>query len=273
MKDVIIFKDFSKSYGNFTAVKNLNLSVEKGSITGFVGKNGAGKSTTIRSLMNIIFPTSGSVKVMNLDSAKNAKEVKKFVSYIPSDSEFYDNTTGADVFGLCCDINSVDRDKIDELCQYFELDKTKEISKLSLGNKKKVSIIQGLLKNSEIYVMDEPTNGLDPLMQEKFFQKILEEQKKGKTIFLSSHNLREIEKYCNRVIIIKDGEVVQDININEERTSCSQIVEYTLKNGEHKKFSFEGEINSLIGDLSLLDIEKLEIRQSSMEDEFIKFYN
>ena len=269
---VIELEHFSKAYGKFLAVDDINISIEKGEIVGFVGKNGAGKSTTIRSMVNMIFPTSGKITIDGMDSVKDAKKLKHIMSYMPSDSAYYENVTSEELFKLCLKFSNEGLDRAQELAAFFELDVKKKISELSLGNRKKVSIIQALLKNAEIIILDEPTSGLDPLMQSKFFDLILNEKEKGATIFLSSHNLSEIEKYCDKVIIIKDGKIVDFFDMRSVKIKHKQTVSYTTKDGVSKSYEFSGDINSLISELSALELESLEIKTNTVEDEFIKYY-
>lgn len=272
MSEVISIKNFSKSYGSFKAVKNLNLQINGGEVFGFVGKNGAGKSTTIRSIINLIHPTEGTIEVLGMDSVKMSKAINAKVSYVPSESVFYDNVTSMELFKFCLKFTNSDMDRVNELAEYFELDLNKKVSDLSLGNRKKVSLIQAFLKDSEIIILDEPTSGLDPLMQNKFFSLILKEKSKGKTIFLSSHNLSEVEKYCDRVAIIKDGELVDLFNMKDVKINHKQIVSYTTKGGQNFSYDLEEDINALIKKLSKLDLESLEIKSKTVEDEFIEYY-
>lgn len=272
MSEVISIKNFSKSYGSFKAVKNLNLQINGGEVFGFVGKNGAGKSTTIRSIINLIHPTEGTIEVLGMDSVKMSKAINAKVSYVPSESVFYDNVTSMELFKFCLKFTNSDMDRVNELAEYFELDLNKKVSDLSLGNRKKVSLIQAFLKDSEIIILDEPTSGLDPLMQNKFFSLILKEKSKGKTIFLSSHNLSEVEKYCDRVAIIKDGELVDLFNMKDVKINHKQIVSYTTKDGQNFSYDLEEDINALIKKLSKLDLESLEIKSKTVEDEFIEYY-
>lgn len=270
--DKIIFSDFTKQFREVMAVDHMNLTVKQGSITGFVGKNGAGKSTTLRALMNIIFPSSGSICVNGLDSVKDAKRIKHDLSYMPSDAAFYEGITVLDLFRFCAKLGEGSVEDAMQLAEYFELDLHKKISELSLGNRKKVSIVQAFMKESTVYILDEPTSGLDPLMQEKFFQKLLEKQRLGATIFLSSHNLGEIEKYCERVVIIKNGTIVDNIDMKEAQKHRKLMVSYVTAQEETYQFSYDGEINDLIKELSLLDLKQLEIRPASMEEAFISYY-
>ncbi len=264
-------KHFTKKYGDFTAVDNINFDILKGEIVGFVGKNGAGKSTTIRALLNFIFPTSGSLEIDSLDSVLNAKEIKEKAGYMPSEANFY-NLTSKELFSFYCDFQKIEYSKAGELFNYFELDENKKISDLSLGNRKKVSIIQMLLSNKDVLILDEPTSGLDPYMQENFFNLLLEKRDNGATIFLSSHNLIEIEKYCDRVLIIKDGKIIDNIDLKNQTIKKTQIVYYKTKDGNEKTFKFDGDINDLIKDLSILNLETLEIKTSTALEDFIKYY-
>lgn len=263
---------FTKKYQDFLAVDNISFEVKVGEITGFVGKNGAGKTTTIRALLNIIKASSGELSIFDLDSDKDSKAIKEFTSYMPSDSSFYDNLTALDIFKLVSDLANVDIKIAIDYSDYFDLDINKKIKELSFGNLKKVSIIQALIKDNKLLILDEPTNGLDPLMQSKFFELILKLKEKGLTIFLSSHNLSEIEKYCDRVLIIKDGLLVEDLDILKERLKRKQIVSYQLRSGDKISTEFSGDINELLKDLSKLDLKSLEIKDLSIEEEFMKYY-
>lgn len=264
--------NFTKKYQDFLAVDNISFEVKAGEITGFVGKNGAGKTTTIRALLNIIKASSGELSIFDLDSDKDSKAIKEFTSYMPSDSSFYDNLTALDIFKLVSDLANVDIKIAIDYSDYFDLDINKKIKELSFGNLKKVSIIQALIKDNKLLILDEPTNGLDPLMQSKFFELILKLKEKGLTIFLSSHNLSEIEKYCDRVLIIKDGLLVEDLDMRKERLKRKQIVSYQLRSGDKISTEFSGDINELLKDLSKLDLKSLEIKDLSIEEEFMKYY-
>lgn len=270
--NMIEVRDLTKKYGKFTAVDNISFSVEKGSIVGFVGKNGAGKTTTIRCILDFLKPDAGSIKINNLDSVRESSGIKRFLGYMPSDSSFYDNLACRDIFDLSCRVSGVEQEKADELCEYFELDKNKKFRDLSLGNKKKVSIIQALLKDTQLLILDEPTSGLDPLMQIRFFEMMLDLKRKGMTIFMSSHNLNEIQKYCDRVLIIKDGKIVDDMDMKNITANLKQIVSYETRDGDRKTFENSADINVLLKELSELDLAALEIRYATVEDEFIRFY-
>ncbi len=269
---IISVRNFTKNYAKCVAVNNISFDIEEGTIVGFVGKNGAGKSTTIRALLNFINPTKGSLNILNLDSAKDARAIRDHVSYMPSDANFYPRITTKDLLGFYIKFTNNGFEEVQKWCNYFELDMNKKISELSLGNRKKVSIIQALLKDAKLLILDEPTSGLDPLMQERFFNCLLEKKKQGVTIFLSSHNLSEIEKYCDRTIIIKDGMIIDDIDMSEALNHRIKTVTYETIHGTSHEFEFEGEMNDLISKLATIDLTNLEIKNKSIEDNFKKYY-
>lgn len=269
---MIKVKNLTKKYNDFIAVNNINFNINKGEIVGFVGKNGAGKTTTIRCIMNMLFFSFGEIKIEGLDSVTDTKEIKNILSYMPGESLFYESIKVIDLLKLVLKFSKKNEKEIYELSNYFELDINKKINELSLGNKKKLSIIVALLKNHKILILDEPTNGLDPLMQKKFFKLILKEREKGVTIFLSSHNLNEVENYCDRVIIIKNGKIVKEVDMLKARKSLKQMITYTLKDGTKKKYEFAGNINKELKKLTNLDLSLLEIKTKSITEEFINFY-
>lgn len=269
---MIKVKNLTKNYGKLKAVDNISFNVNKNEIIGFVGKNGAGKTTTIRTILNMLFPTKGEIKVNNLDSITESKKIKEILSYVSSDNDYYYNIKVIDLFKFCIKFSNTNLNKARELSKYFELDINKKISELSSGNRKKVSIIQALLKENKIIIFDEPTNGLDPLMQKKFFDLILEEKKKGITIFLSSHNLNEVEKYCDRVIFIRSGKIVDIIDIKKDNKINNYIISYKTKSNKIEKYEYSDDLNKLLKKLSLLDIKDLEIRKKTIEEEFIYYY-
>lgn len=266
-------KGFSKNYGSTLAVKNISFTIHEGEIVGFVGKNGAGKTTTLRAITNMIYPTDGEVNVYGMDCVKQSKEIKKILSYMPGDTSFYEQFTARDIFNVCLKFSSESFERAQELSEYFELDMDKKISGLSLGNRKKVSIIQAFLKDAKVYILDEPTNGLDPLMQEKFFALVKEKKEKGCAVFLSSHNMSEVEKYCDRVIIIKDGEIIDTVSPETERKNRPLYVAYKTADGSEMIFDFKGDVNELIDQLHKEKLTSIEIRPKTVEEEFIKYYS
>lgn len=269
---MIEIKNLSKKYGEFLAVDDLSLAVEKGEIVGFVGKNGAGKSTTMRCMVNMIYPTKGKITINGMDSIKDTKKIKKNLSYMPGEAFVNENAKCIDIFKFSLKFSNESMEKVNALAEFFELDINKKISELSLGNRKKVSIIQCLIKDSEVIILDEPTSGLDPLMQNKFFDVIMGLKEKGVTIFLSSHNLSEIEKYCDKVAIIKGGKLVDFLNMNDIKIKNKQVANYTLKDGTTHQIEIDEDINEIIKKLSTMDLLSLEIKNKTMEDEFTHYY-
>jgi ABC-2 type transport system ATP-binding protein len=269
---VISVKNFSKNYGSFQAIKGIDFDVEQGMIYGFVGKNGAGKSTTIRTMMNMLFPTEGEITINGMDCSKNSKKIMEMTSYMPSDITYYDNLTVTEFLSFILEFSTKTKDDMEELCKFFELNPKKKISELSLGNKKKATLVAMLLKDAELLVLDEPTNGLDPLMQKKFFELILKKKAEGKTIFLSSHNLMEVEKYCDKVCVIKDGVIVDILDMKETKIKYKQSLHYTLKDGTEVNRDIDEDINETVKELAKLDLLSLEIKNKSVEDEFITYY-
>lgn len=271
---MIKINNLVKYYGKHRGVDDISIHVEKGSIYGFIGQNGAGKSTTIKAMLNLIFPTSGSILIDNLDSINDSKEIKTFTSYVPSEVNYYEDLKVGDFLRYTMKLNDQSNvEKIVELCKYFDLDETRIIKELSLGNKKKVSIVQTLLKKPKVILLDEPTSGLDPVIQERLFKKLIELKKEGLTVFLSSHNLHEVEKYCDKVCIIKEGKVVFLSDTESMKSSRKLKVSYELKSGEKVEELYEGEVSDLLKSLSQKDILHIEIKYTTLEEAFMKYYS
>lgn len=288
--NVIETNKLSKTYGKRRGVENISLEVKEGEIYGFVGPNGAGKSTTIRLLLNFIYPVSGSGKIFNKDIVKESKEIKKLIGYVPSEVRFYDDMKVKEIIEYACSFyEKVNMDEIYTLCDVFEMDLHKKMRELSLGNKKKVAIVQALVNNPKLIILDEPTGGLDPLMQKKLFDTLKALRKRGTTIFLSSHNLMEVENLCQRVAVIKEGKIIDIIEIEKERENSGhkiiikgeKIDELLIKNIGGKEvnnlqgnisFMYYDDINKLIKELSNYKINKLLISEKTLEDKFMKYY-
>lgn len=248
--NVIEINNLTKYYGKSRGIIDVSFDVKEGEIFGFIGPNGAGKSTTIRTLLSLIYPTSGSAKIFGKDCIKDGKEIRKHIGYLPSEVFYYDNMKVIDLLKYSASFYSnVDKRRIYELAEILDLDLNKKIDDLSYGNKKKVGIVQGLLQRPKLIILDEPTGGLDPLMQQKFFDLIHEENRKGATVLFSSHILSEVQKLCTRVGIIKDGKMVKVEDIQ------------TLKSTNHKKFSIEL-------DASVLNASVL---NASLSEEYFNF--
>ncbi|MEI6899263.1 MAG: ABC transporter ATP-binding protein [Bacteroidota bacterium] len=217
--NIIEINHLTKSYGRSRGIDDFNLNVQQGDIFGFIGPNGAGKSTTIRILLNLLFPTSGSATIFGLDVVRDSKNIRKRIGYIPSDANMYEGMKvleflqyGAAFYGPA-DYSG----RIKKLLEVFDLDPKRKIPELSMGNKKKVSIIQSLVHQPELLILDEPTSGLDPLIQSRYFDLLYEENKMGTTIFFSSHTLSEVQSFCKSVAIVKDGKIIKTEEIASMR--------------------------------------------------------
>ena len=199
----------TKTYGKARGVTELSLHVPEGSCFGFIGPNGAGKSTTIRTLLGLLSPTSGSAKVLGLDCVRGRQTILAQVGYMPSEAMFYPDMRVAEVIRLSATLRKADcRTEAAVLCETLELDTRKRIRELSLGNRKKVSIVCAMQHRPKLYVLDEPTSGLDPLVQRAFWAELEVRRTEGATVFLSSHVLYEVQRYCDRAAIIREGQLI-----------------------------------------------------------------
>jgi ABC-2 type transport system ATP-binding protein len=292
---IIDIINLSKFYGKIRGIENVSLEIGKGEIFGFIGPNGAGKSTTIRLLLNLIFPSSGSARIMGMDVIRETKKIKRLVGYIPSDANAYTSMDVNEFLNYCMRFHGVQNNtsRIAELSELFDLDLKRKVSDLSMGNRKKVSIIQGLLHNPRLLILDEPTTGLDPLMQSRFFELLRSENLKGMTIFFSSHILSEVQSLCKKVAIIKEGKIIklEDIEtlrkrqlkkvfiefgdqniINKENFRIEGIERVIFSAGNMLSFMFSGNINELVSLLAGKKIVNLTIEEPSLEEIFMHYY-
>ncbi len=209
MPAVIETKNLTKSYGKHRGITDVNISVNEGEIYGFIGPNGAGKSTMIKTLLNFLFPTSGSAVLLGFDAVSGSREIKKRTAYVPSDINYYEELTVNSLLAYSDSFYpDTDSTYTQSLIERFELETDKKIGELSMGNKKKVALVAALSCRPKLMILDEPTNGLDPLMRQKLFEALFEQREAGCTIFLSSHNLDEVQSLCSRVAIIREGRIV-----------------------------------------------------------------
>jgi len=226
----IIIENLTKLYGKHVGVKNLNLIVNKGEVMGFLGPNGAGKTTTIRSSLALIAKTAGKITIFGLDSHRDSVAIREKTGYLPGDFGLIPSVKVSSYLKYLLSLNRCpSTKKMTELAERLELDLNRKTNELSKGNKQKAGIIQALMADQELIIMDEPTSGLDPLMQQEFYRILRGEQKQGKTIFMASHNLAEVEKVCDRVAIIRKGqlEVVEEIQTLQEKTGKVLEVEFS----------------------------------------------
>lgn len=219
MSSVVEIKNLTKSYGKNRGVIDVSLSIEEGDIFGFLGPNGAGKSTTIRSMLGFLKINSGEIKILGMDSVKEHEEILKNVGYMPSEAWFYDSMKVKDVIKYAADVRGLDCSvEAEKLCERLKVDKEKKIKQLSYGNRKKVSIVCAMQHRPKLFIFDEPTGGLDPLMQRTFFELVGEYVDEGATCLLSTHVLTEVNKYCRHAAIMREGRLsmLDDVGIDDD---------------------------------------------------------
>ena len=279
----------TKYYGKIKGIENLSLELNEGEIFGFIGPNGAGKSTTIKCIMNLINKNSGDIYIDGKINNKDDLELKEIIGYLPSEISLYDDMTVKQILDYNAQFYKKDTSlKRKELVTKFQLDESKKVEQLSLGNLKKLGIVLALVHDPKLIILDEPTSGLDPIMQDVFYNILKEEREKGNTIFYSTHVLSEIKKICDRVGIIKGGNLIKVETLKEMKNNNLVIV--TIKSRkianiktelrfkileeteEEIKILYNDDINKLIKLLECYNLEKLLIEELSIEDMFIHYY-
>ncbi len=285
--DVIKTAKLTKYYGKARGIIDLDLTVEQGEFFGFIGPNGAGKSTTIRTLLGLIAPTSGSAMIFGKDVTKQCKTILQNIGYLPSEALFYQGMKVKDVLKLSADLRKKDCTAESKLlCERLQLDVSRKIDELSFGNRKKVAIVCALQHRPDLLVLDEPTGGLDPLMQKEFFDILRERNKEGATILLSSHILSEIQRNCTRAAIIRDGRIVACNSVDllsktsARRITVQGVVNLEQLNGVRDKkesedsvsFLYNGDMNSLLRTLSAGRVNDLTVTEPDLEEVFLHYY-
>ncbi len=290
-KNIIEINNLSKYYGKHRGIESVSFAVEEGEVFGFIGPNGAGKSTTIRSLLALIHPTSGNAKIFGKDCIKSAHEIAKSIGYVPSEAFYYENMTVKELLKYSAELYQKDcNEKTDELVERLKLDIKRKITDLSFGNKKKVGIVAALQHSPELIILDEPTNGLDPLIKEEFFKLLKEENQNGTTILYSSHILSEVQKICNKVAIIKKGTIINIQSINELRKNSYKKIRLISNNNIDKEyftgkgiadfqlndkeasFIYRGKASEIISQINELNIIDVYIEEPSLEEIFLHYY-
>lgn len=272
MKDVIRIEGLTKNYGKHRGVEDVSFCVSEGDIFGFLGPNGAGKSTTIRSMLGFIQYGSGKIEILGMDAKKDHEEILKNVGYMPSEAWFYSNMTvketiqfAAKVRGMNCD------EEARMLCDRLQVDVDKKIGELSLGNRKKVSIVCVMQHKPKLFVFDEPTSGLDPLMQNVFFELIEGYVKDGATCLLSTHVLSEVRNHCNKVAIMKEGKMILSDTVDHLLKSGAKHITM-VRDGKKEEFFFKGNLNDLPKEFEGHDVTDILIEEPSIEDIFMHYY-
>jgi len=287
---IIEVNKLTKYYGKSRGIVDVSFKVEEGEVFGFIGPNGAGKSTTIRLFLSLIYPTSGNAIIFGKDCIQFGPEIRQEIGYLPSEVFYYEGMKVLDLLKYSASFFKKDCSKrLKELSDIMELDLGRRIDDLSYGNKKKVGIVQGLLHEPKLIMLDEPTAGLDPLMQQKFFKLIRDENQRGATVFFSSHILGEVQRMCNRVAIIKEGSIIniQDIktmqkdnykkvrvtagSLNAERFQIEGVTNMESSNG-NLSFFFKGDINHLLKLIGENNLTDLTIEEPTLEEIFMHYY-
>ena len=290
---MIVLEGLTKSYGKHRGIENISFSVNSGEVFGFIGPNGAGKSTTIRTLMGLLKPTGGCASIFGLDCGQYAAEIAKDVGYLPSENCYYNDLKVREMLQYTADLYGMDcNSRMEELAERLNLDLSRKIQDLSLGNKKKVGIVSALLPSPKLLIMDEPTSGLDPLIQQTFYEILREENKRGMTVFLSSHVLSEVQKLCDRVAILREGKLIDVQSMEELRGNGYKKISLTtkepimkgffsipgvanLKQGQEctsASFMFSGTVMMIMKQLYQLELEDILIEEPSLEEIFLHYY-
>jgi ABC-2 type transport system ATP-binding protein len=281
----------TKYYGRHCGIEALDLSVREGEMFGFIGPNGAGKTTTIRTLLNLIFPTSGRAEIFGMDVVSRSAEIKKSLGYVPSEVKYYPRMSVKELLRYSASFYGIsDMGRAWELAERFGLDTGRRIDELSSGNAKKAALVQSMLHSPRLLILDEPTNGLDPLVQNVLSELLLQECARGVTVFFSSHVLSEVQRLCRRVAIVKDGRIIADEDISTLRQKRLRKVSFTSvraleaadfpsgkamefhREGEEVRFLYAGDSNSLVQELGGLDIHQLHIEEPTLEEVFMHYY-
>ena len=278
----------TKFYGKSRGIVNLDLTVKEGEFFGFIGPNGAGKSTTIRTLLGLIKPSGGNARIFGKDIISQKESILSEVGYLPSEAVFYPSMRVKDVIKFSADLRKTDcKREAAKLCERLDLDTSKKVDELSFGNRKKVAIVCALQHNPRLLILDEPTGGLDPLMQREFFAILRERNEQGTSISLSSHVLSEIQRNCNRAAIIREGKIIAcdsvealsdtsakkviihgDIDISS--LSCVRSIQ---QNKDSVSFLYSGDLNLLMKVLSQNDIKDISISEPDLEEIFLHYYS
>lgn len=285
--EAIKTNNLTKYYGKARGITDLNLSVEEGEFFGFIGPNGAGKSTTIRTLLGLISPTSGNAEIFGKDIINEKEAILQNVGYLPSEALFYQGMKVKDVLKLSADMRKNNcKAEAELLCERLQLDLSRKVDELSFGNRKKVAIVCALQHKPDLLVLDEPTGGLDPLMQKEFFDILRERNREGDTIFLSSHVLSEVQRNCTRAAIIRDGRIIACDSVDVlAKTSAKRVTVHGIVNLENLdgvrdrkdmeesvSFLYGGDMESLIRALSSGKVDDLTVTEPDLEEVFLHYY-
>ncbi len=288
---VIVIDNLHKTYGKVQAVKGISMNVERGEIFGFLGPNGAGKTTTIRCMLDVIRPTTGTIRVLGLDAQRDTMALHQHIGYLPGDVRLPGDMTGKQIINYFSRLQGREPVLLDELVARFDVEMKRPLKGYSKGMRQKIGIVLAFMSNPDVLILDEPTSGLDPLLQRSFNEYLLEEQARGKTIFMSSHIMSDVEKICHRVAVIRKGELVtlETVEGLREKAGYRVIVEFgdTISQDEltripnvsmvrqtnsHYQFNISGTMDPLIKALSTHEVLRLQAEEAPLEEVFLKFY-
>ena len=272
MEHIMEITNLTKNYGKHRGIEGVSFQVEKGEIFGFLGPNGAGKSTTIRAILGLIRCREGKIRVCGYDAVKNREEVLRRIGYMPSEAWFYPGMTIREILKMAAGVRGVDcTQEAEKLCDRLQLDDRRKISELSLGNRKKVSIVCAMQHHPELFIFDEPTSGLDPLMQNQYFLLIKEYVEQGATCMLSTHVLSEVQNHCSRVAIMKEGKLIVTDTVEHLLASKTKRIRM-VRDGEKLDFLYQDDLNRLYRELEGHDIADILIEEPSIEEVFMHYY-
>ena len=290
---VIVIDKLQKSYGKVQAVRGISMSVERGEIFGFLGPNGAGKTTTIRCMLDVIRPSAGTIRVLGMDAQRDALALHQHIGYIPGDVRLPGRMTGKQVIDYFSHLQGLEPVLLDDLVARFDVEMKRPMKGYSKGMRQKIGIVLGFMCDPDVLILDEPSSGLDPLLQRTFNEFLLEEQARGKTIFMSSHIMSDVEKVCQRVAVIRQGELVtvEEVEALREKAGQRVTVEFgdtvapeelaripgvstVSKNNNNSSYHFNisGNMDPLIKALSRHEVIRLQAEEAPLEEVFLKFY-
>ena len=291
MTDIVKVQGLQKKFGKFQALRDVSFTIKSGEVVGFIGPNGAGKSTTIRALLGIIKRDAGIAEIFGKDVWKDSFEIHKRISYVPGDVALWESLTGGEIIDLFIKLHgSGDKEKRDYLIKRFELDPKKKAKGYSKGNRQKVGLIAALSVDSDLYIFDEPTSGLDPLMEQVFQEEVEKIKASGKAILLSSHILSEVERLADKVVIIRQGEIVETGTLDELRHLTRSTVTLVtsgdvskmafvdgvhdfVQNDSQATFSVDNQyLKSILIEASKLGVTRFESIPPTLEDLFMRHY-
>ncbi len=288
----LTFTNFTKRYGKARGVEDINLEVKHGETFGFLGPNGAGKTTTIRTILNFMKPSSGTIALFGLDSVKDSIKVKQKIGYLAGDYELFENLTGAQYLELVANLHGLkDRKSTVELTERLSVTLHQKIRTLSRGNKQKIGLVAALLHDPDLLILDEPTSGLDPIMQNQFYELMKERKQRGKSVFISSHILSEVQEVCDRVSFMRSGKLIETVNvaqlIQEARKQITLVfqpgtkpmhlpnfdsLEIVHKNAKQLTFTTKAPVKDVLKWLSMQPVEDVTIQNTSLDEVFLKLY-